>query len=151
MAISSIEGIDHIALKLSCLDEGLRFFRDLMGFPVKFELEYEGLRVVILQAGKVQLEMWEDVVSESLPRPGRALTRQGVNHLAFAVKHLETVLETMREHGYQVIKDVYEPTQGIREAVILGPDNIDIQLVEQNVSILIWRTIRGDFRKKLPT
>jgi hypothetical protein len=35
----------------------------------------------------------------------------------------------------------------IFDKVILGPDNLEIQLVEENIPLLIWRTIKGDFKE----
>lgn len=151
MAGKLVQGIDHVALQVSDIGEGLRFFRDLLGFDVKYEAEAEGFKVYILQAGKIQLELWEAPGAGSLPRPDSALVRPGLNHIALAVSDLKTVLQYLSDCGYPTIKDIYSPTEGIREAVVLGPDNVEVQFIQQDVPLLIWRTIRGDFRKKAPT
>ena len=146
MIAKHVSGINHIALQLSDLEEGLSFFRDLLGFKTKFEVSFEGLRIVNLQAGKIQIEMWERPNGDQPGKPPTALNRPGVNHVAIEVSHLEDVLHGVQAHGYELLLDIYQPTEGIREAVVLGPDNLEIQFVEQNVPLLIWRSIRGDFK-----
>ena len=146
MIAKHVSGIGHIALQLSDLEEGLSFFRDLLGFKTRFEVSFEGLRIVNLQAGKIEIEMWERPNGDHPGKPQNALSRAGVNHIAIEVSHLEDVLRGVQAHGYELLVDIYEPTEGIREAVVLGPDNLEIQFVEQNVPLLIWRSIKGDFK-----
>jgi catechol 2,3-dioxygenase-like lactoylglutathione lyase family enzyme len=146
MVAKHVSGIDHIALQLSDLEAGVSFFRDLLGFKTCFEVSFEDLRIVNLKAGKIEIEMWERPDGDHLGKPPTALSRPGVNHIAITVNHLEEVLQGVQAHGCELIKDIYQPTEGIREAVILGPDNLEIQFVEQNIPLLIWRSIKGDFK-----
>jgi catechol 2,3-dioxygenase-like lactoylglutathione lyase family enzyme len=137
-----IVGVDHVALQLPDLDEGLWFFNELLGFKVKFETVFEGQKIVMLQAGKIEIEMWEhrEGVEESAPAPAN-----GVHHLAIGVKRLDDVMAHAKKAGLDVLADVYEPTRGIREAMVGGPGGTRIQFVEQNVPLLIWRAVTGDF------
>jgi hypothetical protein len=57
-------------------------------------------------------------------------------------------MDEMRRLGFEIGADVYEPTRGIREAIVLGPDRVRVQFVEQNVPLLIWRAITGDFKSR---
>ncbi len=141
-----VTGIDHIALQLSDLEAGLRFFRDLLGFRIRFEFEYEGTRVVMLRAGKVDIEMWENGETDPPGESQSAADRVGTHHIAVAVRDIEHVVETVRGQGYRVIEGIYEPTRGIREAIVLGPDGIAVQFVEQHIPTLIWRSIKGEFK-----
>lgn len=134
-------GIDHVALQLPDLEEGLRFFSEWLGFRVKFEVTFEGQRVVMLQAGKIEIEMWQAQEHADAGEPAGA---NGVHHLALQVKQLDHVMACAREAGIKVLNDIYEPTRGIREAIVQGPGGVRVQFVEQNVPLLIWRTIRGE-------
>jgi hypothetical protein len=60
---------------------------------------------------------------------------------------LEVVMAHMKESGVEVLAEIYEPTDGIREAIVQGPGGVRVQFVEQNIPRLIWRTIKGDFRE----
>jgi methylmalonyl-CoA/ethylmalonyl-CoA epimerase len=141
MLKKNILGIDHVALQLPDLEEGLRFFSEWLGFRVKLEVTFEGQRVVMLQAGKIEIEMWQGQEKASSNEPAGA---NGVHHLAIQVKHLDHVMACAREAGIEILNDVYEPTKGIREAIIQGPGGVRVQFVEQNVPLLIWRSLRGE-------
>jgi catechol 2,3-dioxygenase-like lactoylglutathione lyase family enzyme len=138
-----IAGIDHIAFQLTDLQEGLRFFNGLLGFKIKLDLDFERTRIVILKAGKVEIEMWENGGAGLDGSPPADVP--GTHHIAIAVKNLDQVMAVIREQGYETVKDIYEPTRGIREAIIRGPDGIRIQFVEQRIPTLIWRSLKGDF------
>jgi catechol 2,3-dioxygenase-like lactoylglutathione lyase family enzyme len=142
-----VGGVDHIAVQVSNLAEGLRFFNELLGFKVKFDFAHEDVHIYMLKAGKIDLELWareRDGRTDSAVEP---FQRYGVNHIAISVKDLDTVLKQVQQHSYKVAADVYEPTRGIREALIYGPDDLEVQFVEQNIPVLIWRAIKGDFRR----
>jgi len=141
MLQQQIKGMAHIALQLSDLDEGLRFFSEWLGFKVKFEVDFEDHRIVMLNAGRIELEMWE--ADAAVPRDE---TGCSVHHLAIKVKDLDAVMAEMRSRDVTVLADIYEPTRGIREAIVQGPDGIRVQLVEQNVPLLIWRVLTRDFK-----
>ncbi|MBN1286630.1 MAG: VOC family protein [Anaerolineae bacterium] len=145
MLAKNVTGLNHIALQVSSLDEGLRFFRDLLGFKIKLDFEYRGLRIVNLRAGKVEIEMWERADKPAV-RPEKAMQGQGVNHIAIGVKDIDHVIEVLQSEGYVLATDIYEPTRGIREVVVFGPDHIEVQFVEENVPLLIWRALTGDFK-----
>lgn len=71
----------------------------------------------------------------------------GVHHLAIQVKQLDSVIAHIKAIGVEVLADIYEPTGGIREAIVQGPGGVRVQFVEQNVPLLIWRAIKGDFKE----
>ncbi len=143
MLQKNIVGVDHIALQLPDLDEGLRFFNELLGFKVKFETAFEGHRIVMLRAGKIEIEMWEQRADADSSASASA---NGVHHLAIGVKGLDDVMAHAKSAGLDVPTDVYEPTRGIREAIVQGPGGTRIQFVEQNIPLLIWRAVTGDFK-----
>lgn len=144
MIQKNIVGIDHVALQVPSLAGGLQFFQELLGFKVKFEVEFEGHQIVMLKAGKMEIEMWAG------PPEGKSSVDDlayGVHHLAVQVKDLEAVITYMKETGIRVLADIYEPSRGIREAIVQGPGGVRVQFVEQNIPLLIWRTIKGDFKE----
>ena len=141
-----VTSIDHIALQLSNLPEGLHFFQDLLGFKTKFEFEYDSMQIVVLQAGKIEIEMWANGNTNPAESTSIENTKLGTHHIAVAVKDIEHVVNIVREQGYPVKQDIYEPTRGIREAIVLGPDNIAVQFIEQHIPTLIWRAIKGEFK-----
>ena len=145
MIQNSIVGVNHIALQLSSLEEGMQFFSELLGFKVKFRASFESYEIIMLKAGKIELEMWA-----GQPNGDWSADRVdiGVHHIAVQVKDLEAVVAHMKDNGIKILADIYEPTQGIREAIVEGPDGVRVQFVEQNIPLLIWRAVRGDFKER---
>jgi catechol 2,3-dioxygenase-like lactoylglutathione lyase family enzyme len=137
-------GIDHIAMQLPDLGEGLRFFHDLLGFKVRLQAEFEEQKIVMLKAGKIEIELWEGKNEGKIHLND---SDYGVHHLAVQVKNLDSVIACMKKRHVKILADIYEPTRGIREAIVQGPGGVRVQFVEQNVPLLIWRTIKGDFRE----
>jgi catechol 2,3-dioxygenase-like lactoylglutathione lyase family enzyme len=145
MIQDNILGFDHVAMQLPNLAEGLDFFHGLLGFKIKFQVEFGGQSIVMLKAGKIEIEMWESQTETALSQEASI---NGVHHLAVQVKHLDDIMAHIKEIGVEILADVYEPTQGIREAIVQGPGGVRLQFVEQNIPLLIWRTIKGDFRER---
>jgi catechol 2,3-dioxygenase-like lactoylglutathione lyase family enzyme len=141
MIQEKIVGVDHIALQVPDLDEGLRFFRDLLGFKTKFAVEFDGYQVVMLKAGKIEIEMWQ---GKTEGKGSVSDSDYGLHHLAILVKDVDAVMAHMKEIGVPILEDIYEPTRGIREAIVQGPGGARVQFVEQDIPLLIWRTIKGD-------
>jgi 4-hydroxyphenylpyruvate dioxygenase-like putative hemolysin len=140
----NVIGVDHIALQVSNLEEGRQFFQELLGFKTKFEVEFEGYQVVMLKAGKVEIEIWEGKAEAEFSLDD---SNYGVHHLAIQTKHIDDVVAYMKSAGIEVLADIYEPTQGIREAIVQAPGGVRVQFVEQNVPLLIWRMIKGDLKE----
>lgn len=143
MIQKNIIGMDHIALQVPNLEAGLHFFGDLLGFKTKREVKFEGHKILMLQAGKIEIEMWQS--KEEMAQPMNE-SNCGVHHLAIQVKDLDKVIAHMKEVEVEILADIYEPTRGIREGIVRGPGGVRVQVVEQNIPLLIWRTITRDFK-----
>ncbi len=137
-------GMDHLALELSDLNEGVRFFSDILGFAPRFEVDFEAHHIIQLKAGQLDIEIWQAADPDTHAANAGTGT---VHHIGIKVKNLEQALSAARQADIPVILDAYSPTDGIQEAIIRGPDGMRIQLVEQNLPLLIWRSLRGDFKK----
>jgi hypothetical protein len=55
-----------------------------------------------------------------------------VENVEIMVKNINSVLSQVIKYGYEVVDYVFDPVQGVKEAVVLGPDNIKVQFVERN-------------------
>lgn len=144
MIQKNIVGIDHIALQVPDLTAGLQFFSDHLGFKTKLEIEFEGHKIVMLKAGKTEIEIWQ---GKSNREQSAGPSDNGVHHLAIQVKDLDGVMAHIKEVGIEILAEIYEPTRGIREAIVLGPGGVRVQFVEQNIPLLIWRSITGGFKE----
>jgi catechol 2,3-dioxygenase-like lactoylglutathione lyase family enzyme len=144
MIQKNIVGVDHIALQVPNLADGLHFFSELLGLKVKLEVTFEGHKIVMLKAGKIEIEMW---AGQNEGKVSWDESDYGMHHLAIQVQDLEGVMAYLKESGIEILAEIYEPTDGIREAMVRGPGGVRVQFVEQNIPRLIWRTIKGDFKE----
>lgn len=93
--------IDHIGIAVRRLDEALPLWRDLLGLPLIGieEVESEGVRVAILQAGDARIELLEPLhegspIARHLEKRG-----PGIHHLAFKVEDLEGQMKALDAAG----------------------------------------------------
>jgi len=128
----------HIALECRNISEPYAFFTGVLGLKPKLGFTFEGQRIAVLGAGGLDIELIEDP---------EAVERFASLHIAFKVRNIEAAIEAVRRQGITVIRDVYTPTKGIREALIEGPIGLVVQFVEEHPATLIWRAVKGEFRK----
>jgi len=141
-------GLDHVSLLLNDLEEAIRFFHFLLGLPLLAKIMRDDGHVAIFRAGRVNMEVWEPFSDSGSPVKGYHRNPQYLNHLAFEVRELEDLLVDLQEAGYEVLDDIFEPTDGVKEAVVKGPDGIRCKLVEQNISRLMWRSFSGKLKRE---
>ncbi len=134
-----------ISLQMKDLDEGLRFFNQALGFKINFRFQYDDLRVIILEAGKARIEVWENGERAGIKSwPQEAADESGIG-IEVPVRRLREVLKKAQDLGYEVLEDSYEPLDGIRKAVVGGPENIRIRLVERDRI----KAVRNMIKRKL--
>ncbi|WP_186167780.1 VOC family protein [Burkholderia gladioli] len=99
----SFQRIDHIALAVKDLEEGVRLFRDVLGFELKqrrhikgartgmvsAEMELNGIRFVLCQGTEP-----ESQVSKLVEHHG-----VGIAHIAMAVEDVETAVDSLKSRG----------------------------------------------------
>jgi catechol 2,3-dioxygenase-like lactoylglutathione lyase family enzyme len=141
-------GLDHISLLLTDLDEGVRFFHFLLGFPLLAKIQRDDEYVAVLRAGRVNIEIWQRKPGKDGDCKAHLRNPRFLNHLAFEVRELDDLLADIVQAGYEVIDDIFEPTDGVREAVVKGPDGIRCKLIEQNITRLIWRSFSGRLKRE---
>ncbi|HEU5117057.1 MAG TPA: VOC family protein [Isosphaeraceae bacterium] len=89
---ASITGIHHVGLLVSDLDAALRFYRDLLGLPVRTDRPEFGIPGAWLElASEQQLHLFQG------PPPA-----DSGQHLAFATDDLEAAVERLRASGIKV-------------------------------------------------
>jgi ubiquinone/menaquinone biosynthesis C-methylase UbiE/catechol 2,3-dioxygenase-like lactoylglutathione lyase family enzyme len=121
-----VSRLDHVCLRVPSLPRARAFYEQQLQGRVVFELTQPPL--VILQWGSVQLELEEDPsLPETVP-----------SHLGFRVSQLETALEAL---GRPVLREPYEPSPGIRQAIVLDPDGVQVQLTELQWGKLLWHRL----------
>lgn len=124
-----IRGVGHVAITVSDLEQSLRFYRDILGFPVVRSFvqstwagggKVTDLSLDTRQLGEVQL----------LKYPEGSEQRIGVQHIAMLVDDMDSVCEHLRKNGITFVMEPTAPTPGKpRAARFYGSDNVLIELI----------------------
>ncbi len=106
--------IDHLGIAVRSLDEGLRFYRDVLGMHVseRESVPAERVAVAMLPTGHVgapRVELLEALDSESAVAKFIEKRGPGLHHVAVRVDDLTAVVERMRLAGARLLN---EPREG---------------------------------------
>ncbi len=123
-----INGVHHIAIKPTReqYEKTVRFYTELLGFPVKQSWGDEKAPCLMVSCG-------DNSCIEILPQqPGFTCPETGpLCHLAFATDKVDELIEEARSAGYQIKqepKDVFLGGSGSRIAFLYGPVGEEIEL-----------------------
>ncbi|MCL6594517.1 MAG: methylmalonyl-CoA epimerase, partial [Alicyclobacillus sp.] len=109
-----VQRLDHIGIAVHSVAAALPFYNEQLGLPVvaEEELAVQGLRLVFLQAGEIELELLESL------RPDTPVARflqkrgPGLHHVAYAVDNVASALAALRAAGVPLLDE--QPRRGAR-------------------------------------
>ncbi|MDB4894934.1 MAG: glyoxalase [Firmicutes bacterium] len=117
--------VEHIGINVSDMDRSIKFYTEVLGLNLRTRVRLsEQSELAFLAIGDAELE---------LVATGGAIehARQGVvNHLAFTVDDVSTVLAHLKKHAVHLLNDepiVIEPL-GVKIAFFHGPDGEKLEL-----------------------
>jgi methylmalonyl-CoA epimerase len=108
--------IDHIAIAVSNLEEGLRFYKQLLGMKVNHEetVEAERVNVAMLPAGDAadspRIELLEASDGDSTIAKFIEKHGPGLHHIALRVDDLAAAAERLKVEGARLLN---EPRSGV--------------------------------------
>ena len=99
--------IDHLGIAVDSLEEGLRFYADLIGMgAVKREtVPVEHVHVAMLPGGSSRIELLEAADSESAIAKFIKERGPGLHHLALRVDDLEAAVARLDAAGAQLLNE----------------------------------------------
>jgi methylmalonyl-CoA/ethylmalonyl-CoA epimerase len=100
-----IKKVHHVGIVVRNLEEGYRFYRDVLGLPLHKErtIEEQGVRAALLTLGDSEIELLEPIdpqggVARFLERRGG-----GLHHICFETDDIESELAGLKERGVELI------------------------------------------------
>jgi catechol 2,3-dioxygenase-like lactoylglutathione lyase family enzyme len=115
-----IEGLSHLLIQVSDLAVAEHFYCDLLGFEVKSRDTFGDRPLIVTHQGL------GITILSSDPAP---LSSRNVEHVAFWVKDLDTLVETLRREGFAV-EGPKENSYG-RGIYTLDPDGYRVECIER--------------------
>lgn len=108
----SINGVNHIAIAVSNLNDALKLYTEIFGLKLKniMEIKEQGVKVAILEAGSTLIELLEPL-SDQTP-VGKFIKErgEGIHHIAFSVNDVRSFIIMAKEKGLKLINN--EPQHG---------------------------------------
>jgi methylmalonyl-CoA/ethylmalonyl-CoA epimerase len=95
--------IAHIGIAVQGLENGVSFYRDILGLPEAPLEDADGARIVGLAAGASLVELLEPDRPDSPIAKFLAKRGPGIHHVCFAVDDLDATLERCRAAGIRLI------------------------------------------------
>ena len=97
--------IEHIGIAVRNLEESIKFYEDTFGlkcYAVE-EVKDQKVRTAFFEVGQTKIELLESTepdgpIGKFIEKKG-----EGVHHLAFAVKNIESALTEIEKKGIQLI------------------------------------------------
>jgi methylmalonyl-CoA epimerase len=103
--------IDHLGIAVRSLEEGLRFYEELLGMQVagRETVELEHVHVAMLPAGddtcSPRIELLEAADSESAIAKFVEKRGPGLHHIALRVDDLAAAIERLRQAGARLLNE----------------------------------------------
>jgi len=133
-----ISKINHIGIAVKRLDERLRFWKALGLIPGETEdLASEKVRVSFLPVGESNVELLEPTGADSAV--GRFIEKkgEGIHHIALQVTELDSLLESLKSDGVEVLHGGAQPGADGSRVGFLHPRScggVLVELVEEQPS-----------------
>ncbi|MBA3628726.1 MAG: methylmalonyl-CoA epimerase [Actinobacteria bacterium] len=127
-----LEGIDHVALAVSDLDESLAHLNEVWGLDeaTRERVEEQGVEEAMLALGDCCLQLVAPAGKDS--RLMRYIERrgEGIHHIAFRVEDLEATLKHLKDKGVELIDDSPRPGGGGSLIAFVHPRSQNGVLIE---------------------
>jgi methylmalonyl-CoA/ethylmalonyl-CoA epimerase len=122
--------IAHIGIAVNGLDEGVSFYRDILGLGEVPLDDADGARIVGLAAGPSLVELLEPDRPDSPIAKFIAKRGPGIHHVCFAVDDLDATLERCRAAGIRLIDQTPRTGAEGKRIAFLHPSATSGALVE---------------------
>jgi LAO/AO transport system kinase len=120
--------VDHVAIAVKSIDEGLSFYHTQLGLTMTGETRAAAAHVAMLSGGNVRLDLIESAAPDSdvariVQEPG-----PGLQHLGLRVKDLDALVTRLRSGGVHVMEEPRMGTGG--RSVFIDPQSTGGVLLE---------------------
>lgn len=126
--------IAHIGIAVASVESALRFYRDVLGVPVRGPETADGATIVHLDFGGTEVELLEPAMPDSPIAKFLAKRGPGIHHVCYRVTDLDAALAACRQHGYTLIDERPRIGAGGCRIAFIHPkatDGILIELTEE--------------------
>jgi methylmalonyl-CoA epimerase len=123
---------DHVSILTKDLEESVKFYTQVLKFPIVKTIESKDLKIVFVDAGNATLELF-GLVSGEAKFTEEKWENVGIKHIALEVDDVEKVYNELKSNG---VKFESEPTiavGGPKIAFFKDPNGVTIELIQWKV------------------
>ena len=113
--------LHHAHLFASNIDESIKFYKEMFGAKVVFDLEMAGARNVMIEIGTSKINFYE--------QPPKDQGRGAIHHLGIETDDLEALVANMKSKGFQFINKI-KNLGPWKYVMVAAPDNVLLELFE---------------------
>ena len=140
-----LENLHHASITVGDIDECLELYRDLLGMEVAMDMEFKGEGVEKIMARKgvrfrvlhlkhkdavLELLQFHEPEKSSGRAPITHPTQVGLTHIAFTVKDIQSLTDTLSARGYEFLQPPVETPSGRRVNYFRAHDGVLIELMQ---------------------
>jgi lactoylglutathione lyase len=118
----------RVVLTVPDFDAAVAFYRDALGLEQVADWSSEEGRVVLLEAGRATLELFDERQAETVDRIEVGRRVSGTVRLAFEVADSEATASRLAEAGAQEVAGPTMTPWGDRNARVRAPDGMQLTL-----------------------
>lgn len=127
-----IEKIEHIGIAVKNIEQANQVYEKILGVaPYKTEnVASEGVQTSFFNTGESKIELLEATNPESAIAKFIAKKGEGVHHIAFGVKDIQTEMKRLSKAGFTVLNE--KPKKGADNKLVcfVHPKNTNGVLIE---------------------
>ena len=124
--------LEHIGIAVQNIEAKLKIWRDLFGLKLRMikEVPEQKVKVAVLEIGDTHIELIEPTDEHSAVKKFIEKRGEGLHHLCFEVKDIESVLKDMKKNGIKLIDEV--PRKGAlgKKIAFIHPKDMGGVLIE---------------------
>ena len=118
----------RIALTVADFDKAVAFYRDALGLEQLADWSGENGRVILLDAGRAELELFDERQAESVDRIEAGRRVSGTVRLALEVDDLDGTVQRLVVAGATAEAEPVVPPWGGRNTRLRAPDGMQLTL-----------------------
>jgi lactoylglutathione lyase len=121
----------RVVLTVPDFEEAVAFYRDALEFEQIADWSGEDGRVILLEAGKATIELFDERQAENVDRIEAGRSVSGPVRLAFEVTDLDSATERLVAAGAESMAEPVVPPWGGRNARLRTPDGLQLTLFSE--------------------
>jgi methylmalonyl-CoA/ethylmalonyl-CoA epimerase len=127
-----IEKLDHIGIAVKDLDQAMKLYKDVFGIEpsLVYESSYTKAKIAFFPIGDMRVELIQPVSPESTMGKFLEKRGEGIHHIAYKVRDVDTSLSHVEAKGVQLIDKKSRKVRENERVGFLNPKSTNGVLIE---------------------